>query len=37
MTEPIKKKKFKSFIFHNRNFSQETLIEQIHRIEYCKR
>lgn len=29
MTEPIKKKKFKSFIFHNRNFSQETLIKQI--------
>ena len=32
MTEPIKKKKFKSFIFHNRNFTQENLLEQIQEL-----
>lgn len=36
MTEPIKKKKFKSFIFHNRNFSEETLIEQILELNTLK-
>ena len=36
MIEPIKKKKFKSFIFHNRNFSQEALIEQIQELNTLK-
>jgi Fic family protein len=29
MIDPIKKKKFKSFIFHNRNFLEHDLIQQI--------
>lgn len=36
MTESNKKKKFKSFIFHNRNFSQEILIEQIIELNTVK-
>jgi hypothetical protein len=36
MAEPIKKIKFKSFLFHNRNFSQETLIEQIQELNPSK-
>ena len=36
MIEPIKKKKFKSFIFHNRNFTQENLLEQIQELNNTK-
>lgn len=36
MIEPIKKKKFKSFIFHNRNLSEENLIEEIRELNTKK-
>lgn len=36
MTEPIKKKKFKSFIFHNRNFLEHDLIRQIENFNSYK-
>lgn len=36
MIEPIKKKKFKSFIFYNRNFLEHDLIKQIEELNNSK-